>query len=346
MVTGVQTCALPILHHVRQMGQKLLALLSDPYLLEERPYNITASIGIALFSDARGTVEELLKRADLAMYEAKSAGRNTLRFFNPEMQAAVSARAALEGDLREALQEDQFQLHLQPQVDQDGRIIGAEALLRWQHPRRGLVPPGVFIPVAEATGLILPLGERVLFMACRQLAAWSRDPDRAGLVLAINVSVRQFHQPDFVANTLRTFAETGIDPRQLEMEVTESQLVEDMEYMIDIMLQLRAHGVRFSLDDFGTGYSSLAYLKRLPLNQLKIDQGFVRDLLSDPNDAAIVNTIIALGEALDLRVIAEGVETLAQRDALLDLGCHYFQGYLFGRPGPAEQFPSSTTRPA
>jgi diguanylate cyclase (GGDEF)-like protein/PAS domain S-box-containing protein len=342
MLESLEGKANEAVHQVRLVGQKLLELLAGPYLLEQRPYTITASIGVALFSDSQGTIEELLKRADLAMYEAKSAGRNALRFFNPAMQAVVTARAAMESDLREALQQGQFFLHLQPQVDHEGHIIGAEALLRWKHPVRGMVPPGEFIPIAEATGLILPLGELVLREACKQLAAWSRDPHLSRLVLAINVSVRQFRLAGFVQNALQIFHETGIDPRQLEMEVTESQLVDDMDHMIDIMLQIRAHGVRFSMDDFGTGYSSLSYLKRLPLDQLKIDQSFVRDLLTDPNDAAIVKTIVALGDTLDLRVIAEGVETEAQRDALLRIGCRHFQGYLFGRPGPAEEFLSRT----
>jgi len=323
-------------HHVRLVGEKLLRVLSEVYELKETPYNITASIGVTLFSDAEGTVEELLKRADLAMYEAKSGGRNGLRFFNPAMQAAVTDRAAMEADLREALLDEQFFLHMQPQFDSRGRMVGAEALLRWRHPRRGLVSPGQFIPVAEATGLILPIGDWVLRQACEVLAQWARDPALSNRVLAINVSARQFRHVDFVADVLRVIEATGADPARLEMELTESHLVEDVESIIAIMGRLKARGVRFSLDDFGTGYSSLAYLKRLPLSQLKIDQSFVRDLLTDPNDAAIVRTIIALGESLDLRVIAEGVETESQREMLMELGCGYFQGYLLGRPMSAE----------
>ncbi len=335
MLEGLQPEGGEAVHQVRHVGEKLLGVLSEPFSLDRVVYRITASIGVAMFSDSDDTVEELLKRADLAMYEAKSAGRNGLRFFNPSMQAAVSARAALEADLREALQTEQFFLELQPQVDAAGTAVGAEALLRWRHPERGLVSPGEFIPVAEATGMILPLGDWVLRQACAQLAAWSRDPAMVGLVLSINVSVRQFRHPDFVSRVLDVLEDSGADPRRLEMELTESQLVDNVEEMIGIMMRLRARGVRFSLDDFGTGYSSLSYLKRLPLNQLKIDQSFVRDLLVDSNDEAIVRTVVALGESLDLRVIAEGVEREAQRDKLLALGCRYFQGYLYGRPGPA-----------
>ncbi|WP_231363523.1 EAL domain-containing protein [Thioalkalivibrio sulfidiphilus] len=335
MLEGLQPEGGEAVHQVRHVGEKLLGVLSEPFSLDRVVYRITASIGVAMFSDSDDTVEELLKRADLAMYEAKSAGRNGLRFFNPSMQAAVSARAALEADLREALQTEQFFLDLQPQVDAAGTVVGAEALLRWRHPERGLVSPGEFIPVAEATGMILPLGDWVLRQACDRLAAWSRDPEMAGLVLAINVSVRQFRHPDFVSRVQDVLEDSGADPRRLEMELTESQLVDNVEDMIGIMMRLRARGVRFSLDDFGTGYSSLSYLKRLPLDQLKIDQSFVRDLLVDSNDEAIVRTVVALGESLDLRVIAEGVEREAQRDKLLALGCRYFQGYLYGRPGPA-----------
>jgi predicted signal transduction protein with EAL and GGDEF domain len=327
---------------IETVATKLIQALGEPYVLQGRSHTSTASIGIALFSEARGTVDELLKRADLAMYQAKAAGRNTLRFFNPEMQAEVSARANLENDLRQSLGARQFILHYQPQVDARGQLLGAEALVRWQHPSRGLVAPGEFIPLAESTGLILPLGRWILYSACQQLVEWATDPRRAQLTLAVNVSARQFHHRDFVDDVLAVLDETGANPQRLELELTESHLVQDVETMIVKMGQLQARGVRFALDDFGTGYSSLSYLKRLPLNQLKIDRSFVRDLLSDPNDAAIVRTIVALGGSLDLQVIAEGVETPAQRDALLRLGCQRFQGYLFGKPQPPqmlEQWP-------
>jgi diguanylate cyclase (GGDEF)-like protein/PAS domain S-box-containing protein len=330
---------LPLQHpeaiaQIETVATKLIQVLADPYVLQGRSHTSTASIGIALFSEARGTVDELLKRADLAMYEAKGAGRNTLRFFNPEMQAEVSARATLENDLRQSLAERHFVLHYQPQVNPQGQLLGAEALVRWQHPSRGLVAPGEFIPLAESSGLILPLGRWILHSACQQLVNWAADAEREQLIMAVNVSARQFHHHDFVADVLAVLDETGANPQRLELELTESLLVQDVETMIVKMGQLKAHGVRFALDDFGTGYSSLSYLKRLPLNQLKIDRSFVRDLLSDPNDAAIVRTIVALGGSLDLQVIAEGVETLAQRDALLHLGCQRFQGYLFGKPQP------------
>ncbi|MDX1367858.1 EAL domain-containing protein [Pseudomonas sp.] len=322
---------------IETVATKLIQVLAEPYVLQGRSHTSTASIGIALFSEARGTVDELLKRADLAMYQAKAAGRNTLRFFNPEMQAEVSARANLENDLRQSLGARQFVLHYQPQVNAQGQLLGAEALVRWQHPNRGLVAPGEFISLAESTGLILPLGRWILYSACQQLVVWAADPKRVQLTMAVNVSARQFHHRDFVDDVLAVLDETGANPQRLELELTESHLVQDVETMIIKMGLLKARGVRFALDDFGTGYSSLSYLKRLPLNQLKIDRSFVRDLLSDPNDAAIVRTIVALGVSLDLEVIAEGVETLAQRDALLRLGCQRFQGYLFGKPEPAQR---------
>ena len=315
---------------------KILQTLAAPYTLQTRSYSSTASIGIALFSDGHNTVDELLKRADLAMYEAKSSGRNTLRFFNPRMQAEASARANLENDLRQSLREHLFVLHYQPKVDQHGRLFGAEALIRWQHPDRGLVEPDAFIPLAESTGLILPLGRWILHTACRQLVSWAQLPEMQGINLAINVSARQFHHPDFVADVLFALEETGANPAHLGLELTESQLVVDVEAMIAKMTELKTYGVCFSLDDFGTDYSSLNYLKRLPLDCLKIDKSFVRDLLSDPSDAAIVRTIVALGSNLNLRIIAEGVESLEQRDALLRLGCHNFQGYLFSKPTTAE----------
>ncbi|OHC65797.1 MAG: hypothetical protein A2040_04460 [Rhodocyclales bacterium GWA2_65_19] len=323
---------------------KILAALSQPYQLDlsfaggdanSRSYHCTASIGITLFRDQSLSVDELLKRADTAMYQAKAAGRNTLRFFDPEMQAVVAIRAALDTDLRTAIREGQFLLYYQPQVDGEGRVTGVEALVRWQHPLRGLVCPTDFIPQTEDNGLILPLGHWVLETACNQLVVWAGQADMAHLTVAVNVSGRQFRQRDFVEQVLAVLRATGANPRRLKLELTESLLLHDMEDIIDKMTALKAEGVSFSLDDFGTGYSSLSYLKRLPLSQLKIDQSFICDVLTDSNDAAIARTVIALGMSLGLAVIAEGVETEGQREFLARLGCFAYQGYLFGRPGAA-----------
>ncbi|MBT9513687.1 MAG: EAL domain-containing protein [Acidovorax sp.] len=316
------------------VAQKVLAALNQPYQVDGCEMHSTPSIGIALFLDAQQPVQELLKRADLAMYQAKAQGRNMLCFFDPDMQAAASARSALEGDIRQGVARNEFLLHYQPVVDEAGQLLGAEALVRWNHPQRGMVPPADFIPLAEQTGLILPLGRQVLAMACSQLAAWAADPTKAGWTLAVNVSAQEFRQPDFVQDVLSVLRASGADARRLKLELTESLLLHDVEDSILKMQALRTLGVGFSLDDFGTGYSSLSYLKRLPLDQLKIDQSFVRDVLTDPNDAAIACTIITLARSLGLDVVAEGVETEGQRAFLLRNGCKRFQGYLFGRPGP------------
>ena len=323
--------------HAHKVGEKILNALSLPHALAGHQYRSTPSIGVVLFDDAPTTVGELLKQADLAMYQAKTAGRSTLRFFDPSMQKAVDEHVALEADLRAALSQQAFSLHYQPQFNASGQALGVEALLRWTHPQRGMVSPAEFIPAAEETGLILPLGRWVLHTACAQLAAWQDMPDLAPLSMAVNVSSRQFRDAGFVADVLRVLAVTGAPAARLKLELTESLLVEDMAKTITTMEALRAHGVGFSLDDFGTGYSSLAYLKRMPLGQLKIDQSFVRDLLTDPNDAAIVRTIVALADSLGLEVIAEGVETEEQRNWLARAGCHVYQGYFFGKPLPVEQ---------
>jgi diguanylate cyclase (GGDEF)-like protein/PAS domain S-box-containing protein len=323
--------------HANKVGEKILNALSLPYALAGHQYRSTPSIGVALFDDQSTTVGELLKQADLAMYQAKMAGRSTLRFFNPGMQKAVDEHVAFEADLRSALAQQEFSLHYQPQLNARGQILGVEALLRWTQPRRGMVSPAEFIPAAEETGLILPLGRWVLHTACTRLAAWQKQPDLAPLTMAVNVSPRQFRDAGFVADVLRVLAVTGAPAAQLKLELTESLLVEDMAKTIATMEALRAHGVSFSLDDFGTGYSSLTYLKRMPLGQLKIDQGFVHDLLSDPNDAAIVRTIVALADSLGLEVIAEGVETEEQRHWLAQAGCQAYQGYLFSKPLPAQE---------
>jgi diguanylate cyclase (GGDEF)-like protein/PAS domain S-box-containing protein len=318
------------------VAQKVLAALNEPYVVQNSEVHSTPSIGIALFRGVQLPVQELLQRADLAMYQAKAQGRNTLCFFDPAMQAAASARSALEGDMRQGILRNEFLLHYQPVVDEAGKVLGAEALVRWNHPQRGMVPPGDFIPLAEQTGLILALGRQVLTMACRQLALWATAPHTADWTVAVNVSAQEFRQPDFADEVLSVLRDCGADPAHLKLELTESLLLHDVEDSILKMQALRTLGVGFSLDDFGTGYSSLSYLKRLPLDQLKIDQSFVRDVLTDPNDATIACTIITLAHSLGLDVVAEGVETEGQRAFLLRNGCQQFQGYLFGRPGPAE----------
>ena len=320
------------------VAEKLLASLNQPFALGGQQHYSTPSIGITLFGDERLSVDELLKRADLAMYQAKAAGRNTQRFFDPDMQAAVNARSNLEADLRQGLARNELLVHYQPVVDHQARLVGAEALVRWRHPQRGMISPGDFIPLAEQTGLILPLGQYVLETACRQLHRWGQNPATAHLSISVNVSARQFRQPGFVAQVLGTLKDCQAKPQLLKLELTESLLLGDIEDTIVRMEQLKAEGVGFALDDFGTGYSSLSYLKRLPLDQIKIDQSFVRDVLSDPNDAAIVRTILALAKSLDLQVVAEGVETTGQLGFLRLHGCEGFQGYLFGRPVPVDLF--------
>ena len=324
--------------HAEAVGDKILAVLNQNFLLAGAVHHSTPSIGITLFGEVDEGIEEPLKRADMAMYQAKSAGRNTLRFFDPHMQAVVTARAALEMGLREALEGNQLQLYYQPQVVGECQLTGVEALVRWQHPERGMVPPAEFIPLAEDTGLILPLGLWVLETACTQLALWAGQRALAHLTVAVNVSPRQFQQSDFVDQVLAVLSRTGARPGRLKLELTESMLVANIEGVITKMEALKAVGVGFSLDDFGTGYSSLSYLKLLPLDQLKIDQGFVRDILTDPNDAAIAKMVIALGDSLGLAVMAEGVETEAQRLFLAHQGCHAYQGYLFSRPLPLAEF--------
>ena len=319
---------------VQAVGDKLLSQLGQPHRFNGRDLYATPSIGATLFCQAGDTVDNVLKQADLAMYEAKADGRHTLRFFDPVMQQRVIDSVLLEEDMRAALAAGQFLLHYQPIVDAGLRVCGAEALLRWRHPQRGMVRPDTFIALAERTGLILPLGRWVLAQACAQLVRWADEPDTAGWTLAVNVSARQFRQPDFVRQTLELLAASGARPELLKLELTESMLVDDVDAVAAKMQQLCRVGVRFSLDDFGTGYSSLGYLKRLPLSQLKIDRSFVQDAWCNPHDAAITRAIIALAGSLGLEVVAEGVETGEQRDFLLASGCQVFQGYLFGRPAP------------
>lgn len=338
MLDGLDSDPLVAASQAEVVAEKILLALDRSYEIDEIDFHNTPSIGVTLFGEQAESTDEPLKRADTAMYQAKAAGRNTIRFFDPLMQAAVSARLQLESDLRAALGSDSLYLEYQPQFDTAGRVCGAEALARWVHAQRGLVSPVEFIPVAETSGLILSLGRKILQSACEQLHAWSTRPELSELVLAVNVSARQFRDPEFVPVVLDVLSRTGADPRKLKFELTESMLIDEVDDVIAKMTALKAHGVGFSLDDFGTGYSSLAYLKRLPLDQLKIDQSFVRDVLSDPNDAAIARMVIVLAETLGLTVIAEGVETPAQRDALTALGCPAFQGNYFSRPLLAEAF--------
>jgi diguanylate cyclase (GGDEF)-like protein/PAS domain S-box-containing protein len=323
---------------VETISEKILNALNLPYQLSIQKYHCTPSIGIALFSGHEQSYEDLLKHADIAMYQAKKAGRNTLRFFDPKMQQAIHARVDLERELRKALDQQQFHLYYQVQVDISERPLGAEALIRWLHPERGLISPFHFIPLAEETGLILPIGLWVLETACAQLKKWEQDPISQDLSISINVSAKQFYQSDFVLQVQSAVRRHAIDPMKLKLELTESMLLDNIEDTIVKMNALKEIGIRFSLDDFGTGYSSLQYLKRLPLTQLKIDQSFVRDIETDYSDQEIVRTIIAMAQSLRLEVIAEGVETNEQLGLLLNNGCLHYQGYLFGKPVPIDEF--------
>ncbi len=304
----------------------------------DAPYHCSTSIGITLFKGNEPGLDVLFKQADVALYQAKKAGRNTVRFFNTDMQSAIDSRMKMESALRRGLREEEFRLHYQPLVDRDGRRIGAEALLRWFPRDADPVSPALFIPVAEDTGLILPLGDWVLQTACEQLKRWGEDPQTREFTISVNVSARQFHQPQFVEQVVEQLKRSGVSPSRLKLELTESVVLERVDEVVARMQRLKSQGITFSLDDFGTGYSSLSYLKRLPLDQIKIDQSFVRDINHDRNDAAIVRAILAIGQSLGIAVIAEGVETEAQREQLIEYGCLGFQGYLFGRPVPIEHW--------
>jgi diguanylate cyclase (GGDEF)-like protein/PAS domain S-box-containing protein len=328
----------------QNLCNKIIVTLAVGFTIDQREHFTSASLGISLFGGTEMKVDELLSRADSAMYSAKAEGRNTFRFFDGQLQAQLAAQSELEGDLRQSVQNNELYMVYQPQVDQLGRIVGSEALLRWNHPQRGLVSPAEFIPAAEGSGFILQIGQWVLHTACLALAKWQSEVATAGLKVAVNVSAKQFHHPDFVSQVLSALELSGANPALLKLELTESLLAQDLNGIVQKMNALKAKGVTFSLDDFGTGYSSLAYLKRLPLDQLKIDQGFVRDLLVDASDAAIVRTVIALGNTLGLNVIAEGVETQAQREFLESYGCYSYQGYLFSRPLKQEDFEAFCAR--
>ena len=338
VLEALSTSAAEAATQARLIAEKIHEALNQPFLLNEYIHFTSPSIGIVLFRGNQDTIDNLLKYADTAMYQAKTAGRNAIRFYDPAMQAAIEARADLEDALRLALKKDQFRLYYQIQMDSLRRPVGAEVLIRWEHPEQGLVSPVQFIPLAEETGLIVPIGLWVLQTACAQLHQWQGDVLLRNLTLAVNVSARQFRQPDFVTQVQRTLVESGAKAAHLKLELTESTVLENVDDTIAKMRELKLLGVSFSMDDFGTGYSSLQYIKRLPLDQIKIDQSFVRDITTDPNDAAIVQAIIAMTQALGLNVIAEGVETEAQREFLDKHGCHDFQGYLFSKPLPLEQF--------
>jgi len=324
------------------MGTRILQALAQPCRIGGTDYQGSASMGVVLFADGQLDANALLKQAELAMYEAKQNSRGNLHFFDSQLEQAVSERMRIERELRAGIAAGELRLHYQPQVTvQEGRhlaVVGAEALVRWQHPQRGLITPGFFIALAEETGLIAPLGRWVLQTACEQLAAWKGQPAFADLVLAVNVSAAQFLEPGFMQEVLELLASTGTPPGRLKLELTESLLVQNADAVIATMSALQAHGIQFSLDDFGTGYSSLACLKRLPLQQLKIDQGFVRDLETDGNDATIARSIAALARGLGLTVIAEGVETAGQRDLLAAMGCTTYQGYYYSRPLALQDF--------
>jgi diguanylate cyclase (GGDEF)-like protein/PAS domain S-box-containing protein len=320
------------------VGEKIRRALCLPYLLHGHEHHSTPSIGATLFNGGDLLADDLMKQADIAMYQAKKSGRNNLRFFDPRMQEEIDAHAELEGELHKAIENAEFQLYYQVQVDSQQRALGAEVLIRWLHPQRGLVSPAKFIPLAEETGLILHMGQWVLETACDQIKAWQKNEQTRHLALSVNISATQFRQPDFVANVQLALNRHVINPRLLKLELTESLLLDDIERTIETMNELKDIGIQFSLDDFGTGYSSLQYLKRLPLTQLKIDQSFVRDLVSDSSDKVIVSTIIAMAHSLGLDVIAEGVETEEQQKFLYDNNCLHYQGYLFGKPVPLAQF--------
>jgi diguanylate cyclase (GGDEF)-like protein/PAS domain S-box-containing protein len=326
------------------VARKILNRLGQNFDFGDASYHLTASLGIALFNGASKPMDALLKQSDLAMYQAKAAGRNTFRFFDAAMQVMVDERSWLGSELRQALAQKQFTLHYQAQFDTRRGLVGAEALLRWECPGRGAVSPAIFVPLAEQIGLIKSLGNWVLEAACLTLVHWSALPSMSHLTLSVNVSPKQFQMPDFVESVLACLQRTGARPDRLKLELTEGMLIHDLQDVNTKMARLKSHGIGLSLDDFGMGYSSLNYLRRLSLNQLKIDQTFVQNVLTNENDAAITRTIVTLGQSLGLEVLAEGVETLAQKEFLMQIGCHSFQGYFFSKPLPSLAFEAFAAR--
>jgi diguanylate cyclase (GGDEF)-like protein len=323
----------------KKRAEELHAFISLPYPLLQTVYHCTISMGVNIFCGTERSIDDLLRHADLAMYQAKDSGRNAIRFFDPQMQLQMELRASIENDLRVAIEVDnQLLPYYQIQVHQSGEAIGAELLLRWQHPTKGMISPADFIPIAEQTGLIIPMGRKVLQMACDQLIKWKDKPGFNQLKLAVNVSPIQFNQNEFVHEIISFITNNRINAELLTLEITEGSLLQNMDASINKMLAIKAHKIGFAMDDFGIGYSSLSYLKKLPLNQLKIDQSFVRDISTDPNDRVIVRTIIAMAQNLELESLAEGVETLEQKNYLIENGCKKFQGYYFGRPAPIKEF--------
>jgi len=326
----------PAAHSVETVARKITAALALPFQTPKREATFTCSLGICQFMGSEASVEEIFKRAEMALRQAKQEGRHVTRYFDPVIEAQANHRSQIERALGVAVRSDQLRLYYQPIVDLQRQVIGYEALLRWSHPELGLVGPDLFIAVAEQTGLIVPMGEWVIEQACHQLARFTTDPARAEHTIAVNLSARQLAQPDLVDNVTRMLRSSGAPANRLKLEITESMLLTDISKTIEKLHELTRLGIRFSLDDFGTGYSCLSYLKKLPLSQLKVDQSFVRELLTDPVDAAIVKTILQLARSLGMSVIAEGVEMEGQRIVLAEMGCREFQGYLFGKPNPLE----------
>ena len=328
------------MHALNLIADKLHKSISEPVNLNGIIHTTTASVGITLFSDKTQGTNELLKEADLALYQAKAAGRNTVRFFNDAMHIQFTEKITMEASLKRAMDKGELSLMYQPQVDQLGKVIGAEALLRWSPVDLEVISPDIFIPIAEEAGLIISIGEWALKGACAQLKRWSQDEGTQNLVLSVNISAKQFRKENFIEMVKSAVGTAGINPKLLKLELTESLLLEDVDAVIGTMNALRELGIKFSMDDFGTGYSSLSYLKRLPLDELKIDKSFVLDIAWDEGDRAIIRSILSLAQTLKLDVVAEGVETIEQRDYLLAEGCRFYQGYLYGKPLSEENFQS------
>lgn len=338
MLQSVGAQAIEAAALAKSVGEKILTSVNQPFTLDSHTHNCGCSIGATIFGQGHQTPTDLLRQADIAMYQAKHSGRNALCFFDPEMLKTITARSDMEKDLKRALAGGQFRLFYQVQMTHGGTPVGAEALIRWQHPELGMVAPAAFIGLAEETGLIVPIGQWVLQAACAQLKSWDSRPKFKDLQVAVNVSARQFRQADFVNDVRDALARSGANPNRLELELTESMVLHNVIDTIQKMKELKSIGVRLSMDDFGTGYSSLAYLTQLPLDQLKIDQSFVRNIGIQATDSVIIQTIIGMAHNLGLEVIAEGVETKGQQDFLLEHGCPLCQGYLFSKPLPLSEF--------